>query len=191
MRLIITRHGQTIANAQKIYQGQLDGELSEIGKNQAAKLATRILEIHTIAPITAIYSSPLKRAYDTARIIQTKIQLPISTHDNLKEAYLGKLEGQTVKVDDFDNLDNSFETFDKLCVRATNFLQLCKDTHTQTDTLLIVAHGGLNKALLCSMIGTTEYIDFAQQNCCINICDYNFKTQKWKIVSINDTNHII
>lgn len=80
--IYMVRHGQSVANIEHKYQGQsYDTDLTELGKTQALdvgnKLQTRDIKI--------IYSSPLKRAQQTADIIATKLSLKVFSEDLLKE----------------------------------------------------------------------------------------------------------
>ena len=63
--LYLVRHGETVDNANRIMQGQTQGELTEKGREQAREVAARMAGVH----IDAFVSSDLKRAYDTCRII--------------------------------------------------------------------------------------------------------------------------
>ena len=65
MKLILVRHGETLWNRENRIQGHTDVELSDDGRMQVKKLALSMEK----DKIDAIYSSPLKRAYDTARAI--------------------------------------------------------------------------------------------------------------------------
>jgi broad specificity phosphatase PhoE len=65
MRLILTRHGETEENKLGIVQGHMQGTLSKEGIHQAEKLAERLRK----EKIDAIFSSDLKRAVDTSKII--------------------------------------------------------------------------------------------------------------------------
>ena len=88
-KLIFVRHGESLANAQKVYLGHLDWDLSELGKSQAQKTA----EFLSDEPISAIYSSDLIRAYNTA-VPHSKIHnLPIIKSKELREIFLGDWEG--------------------------------------------------------------------------------------------------
>ena len=64
-RLFLVRHGATAATEEDRFSGSSGAELSEQGRWQAARLGERLSRQH----ITAIYSSPLSRALETARII--------------------------------------------------------------------------------------------------------------------------
>jgi broad specificity phosphatase PhoE len=93
MELILIRHGETIWNKDGRVQGLSDIELSDVGLNQAHKLALSIQDIN----IKAIYSSPMKRAYQTAQIINEIHNAPIYLEPGLMEMDQGDFEGLTFK----------------------------------------------------------------------------------------------
>ena len=83
------RHGETEANAAGTIAGSLDVHLTPLGREQA-RLAARALEN---APITAIYSSPLRRARETAQPIAEALGLPVTLLEEIAERNWGDLEG--------------------------------------------------------------------------------------------------
>ncbi len=91
-RLIITRHGQSIANAEKKFAGHSDFDLSELGKAQAELAANYICE-HCRPDV--IYSSDLLRAYNTALPAAKRLGLEIIPCTELREIFAGEWEGQT------------------------------------------------------------------------------------------------
>ena len=91
MRFIFVRHGETEWNVTGRYQGQTDVPLSEKGRAQAEALGKRFADIH----VDEVYSSPLKRAYDTARAIAEPKGLPIHKVDGIKELNFGEWDGLT------------------------------------------------------------------------------------------------
>jgi probable phosphoglycerate mutase len=93
--LHFVRHGQTAWNAERRLQGHADIPLNETGISEAEMVAAEY-KGHSFA---AVYSSPLKRAYETARIINRLHGHEIKTHDALKEATYGSLEG--IHIDDY------------------------------------------------------------------------------------------
>jgi broad specificity phosphatase PhoE len=93
MELILIRHGETIWNKDGRVQGLSDIELSDVGLNQAHKLALSIQDIN----IKSIYSSPMKRAYQTAQIINEIHNAPIYLEPGLMEMDQGDFEGLTFK----------------------------------------------------------------------------------------------
>lgn len=90
-RLILLRHGQTVYNADSRMQGQLDTDLSELGRTQA-KSAGPVIADHR--PLT-IVSSDLKRAYFTAVAVGDAAGLPVLTDRRLRETHLGDWQGMT------------------------------------------------------------------------------------------------
>jgi broad specificity phosphatase PhoE len=93
MKLILIRHGETLWNKEGRVQGTSDIELSDIGTNQAGLLASSLKNQH----IEAIYSSPLKRALQTAQIINEFHSLHINTYKELMEMDQGIFEGLSFK----------------------------------------------------------------------------------------------
>jgi len=93
VRLILIRHGETLWNEEDRCQGFSDIELNSKGREQAQLLALALKE----EPFKAIYSSPLKRAYETARVISQFHNLNVEVDVDLKELNMGRMEGLTVK----------------------------------------------------------------------------------------------
>ncbi len=91
--LILVRHGETDWNVEGRYQGQADPPLNERGREQARKAAS---EIAGLRP-DVIYSSPLRRAWETAQIIAEAAGIPRAIPDpRLKEIAQGAWEGMLV-----------------------------------------------------------------------------------------------
>ena len=84
------RHGETELNANRIVAGSIDTDLTPAGREQALK-AAEVLARH---PITGVFSSPLRRARDTALPIAAKLKLPVLTIPEIAERNWGSLEGQ-------------------------------------------------------------------------------------------------
>ncbi|MCQ4725060.1 histidine phosphatase family protein [Anaerotignum faecicola] len=93
VKLYLIRHGETEWNKAKRFQGWTDIELSQEGRRQASLLGERFKKID----IDEIYSSPLKRAVETARPIADIKGLEIKTNENFKEINFGEWEGMTAK----------------------------------------------------------------------------------------------
>lgn len=92
-QLILVRHGQSLANAKKIFAGHSDFDLSELGHTQA-RLAAEYLATHE--KIDAIYASDLLRAYHTATPTAEMLGLPVIKDTGLREIFAGEWEGRTV-----------------------------------------------------------------------------------------------
>lgn len=91
-KLILVRHGETDWNQVDRIQGWLDIPLNEEGIKQAERLAKELSEMK----IAAIYSSPLKRALQTAKAIAEKQHLKVRKVSALKEINQGKWQGLLV-----------------------------------------------------------------------------------------------
>jgi len=103
LKLILVRHGETHWNKNGLVQGGAsDIELNDTGLEQARKLAA-FLENE---PITAIFSSPLRRAISTAEVIASHHQLPVEIDQGLRELKVGDLEGISIS-----NLSTTFSRF--------------------------------------------------------------------------------
>lgn len=156
-QLYLTRHGETQWNTVRRMQGQKNSPLTELGVKQARWLAESLHDTR----IDVIYSSPLGRAYNTAKIIAEAVEAPIITRDELKELYFGSWEGQ-LKEDlekQYKETDYHFwnepdkyiptdgETLDQLIDRSRHFFEevLVKSEH---ENILVVAHAIVLKSFL-------------------------------------------
>lgn len=89
--VIIVRHGETLWNRERRMQGQTDSVLSDLGRAQARALGARMARI----TFTALYTSDLTRAYDTARHIAEHSGHAIVADARLRERAFGVFEGLT------------------------------------------------------------------------------------------------
>ena len=88
----IFRHGETPMNALGRFQGRsIDAGLNETGIKQAEDLAERLQN----TGLEIIFSSPLKRAYETAEIVARKLHVPLQTDEHFIEGYFGDIEGKS------------------------------------------------------------------------------------------------
>ena len=160
-RLLLVRHGNTKGNSAERFWGQTDVELSAEGTWQAERLADRLAG----EKIDAIYASQLSRASATAEIIASHHQLHIKTCPELLEINFGKVEGLTFNeigqrypelVKAWPTRDPSFcfpegESITDLDRRVIRFLGRL-DKHLTEDTVLVVAHSGVLRLLLCHLL---------------------------------------
>ena len=91
-RLLLLRHGQTELSVQRRYSGRGNPELTDTGRQQAADAARHLA---TKGGISAVGSSPLQRAQDTARAAADALGLPVEIDDDLIETDFGEWEGLT------------------------------------------------------------------------------------------------
>ena len=161
-RLLLVRHGDTELNSAERYWGHTDVELSAAGLRQAERLRDRL----ATEKINAIYSSDLLRASVTAKIIASRHQLDVITCAELQEINFGDVEGLT-----FDEISRLYPEVTKLWVerslkleypggesldqfnnRVSKF-QDRLEKHAAEETILIVAHSGVLRTLVCQLLG--------------------------------------
>ena len=192
MELYIVRHGETVWNADGKMQGNIDIELNENGRALAAQLGQSLKEVY----FDRIYASPLSRAYETACLIRGERPIPIISDDRLREICFGVLEGthfsdwlkESCPYRFFFSEPERFvppeggESLEQVRTRAKEFLQqVVEPAWKDTERIMIVAHGALNKGLMCHIEGhgTENYWGNAlQRNCEASIYTYDGHT--WK-----------
>ena len=185
MELYIVRHGKTYWNNEKKIQGWADIELTEEGRQVACDSAEGMKDIH----FDAVYSSPLKRAYETACILKGDREIPVVVDERIKEIGFGVLEGadftkirgdKTSKFTAFFDAPELYEapeggeSIQEVCDRAEDFLKEIIAKHKDDERVMIVAHGAVNKAML-HYIRKNEIKDLwqgsLQRNCGVTSVD--------------------
>jgi len=97
--LILIRHGESEANRQGVFAGQINPDLQDRGFKQAQRTAEYIANNYKV---DKIYSSDLMRAYKTAKCLADVLDMDIIKDKNLREIYGGKWEG--IKFSDLSKL---------------------------------------------------------------------------------------
>jgi broad specificity phosphatase PhoE len=149
--LILARHGETDWNRDGIWQGHGDPPLNELGRRQAAELADRLADVE----IDALYSSDLRRAYETAEIVGDAKRLEITAEPDLREMDVGSWSGLTseeiaTRFPEMTYHDGEErEAFDE---RAVGALHRIARAH-EGGRVLVVTHGGVVRALERHMYG--------------------------------------
>ncbi|MBQ8463088.1 MAG: histidine phosphatase family protein [Prevotella sp.] len=146
--LYLTRHGETVDNANKIMQGQVQGELNEVGIRQAETLRDELAEVH----FDAIVTSDLKRAIDTARIVAEPHGLEVTTTPLLRERDWGSFTGRYIPDLEHAVWPDDVEPLEVLKERAGRFLQFIRETYPDQQ-VLAVGHGIINKAVQAVLYG--------------------------------------
>lgn len=91
-RLLVVRHGQSVANLDGVFAGHIDPALTELGLRQAECTAEFIANTYHV---DAVYSSDLQRAHQTGLAVGRKLGLPVETDKGLREIFAGEWEGRT------------------------------------------------------------------------------------------------
>lgn len=156
--LLLVRHGQTDLNRDQRVQGRSDHSLDETGRGQAALLARRLSR----APVRAVFSSPLRRAMETAQAIAGRHGLEVRCEAGLTEMDVGELDGITYRelrdrfgdfVRDWERDPGSVrmpggETAQEVLARAWPVLQHAAGA-AQEGAVVVVSHSFTLQALVC------------------------------------------
>ncbi|MES2122968.1 MAG: histidine phosphatase family protein [Chlamydiota bacterium] len=165
--LIIIRHGETAALANRIYHE--DSGLNEQGEKQALEV---IDKLHGV-PIDAIYSSPLRRAIQTASPLAEHRALPVIIYGALKERGHGSAEGRPMA--DFDGTETrdlyyhpqksedlflrlvpDAENLDESTKRFSSILKKISEEHPD-QTVVVFSHHALMQGLLISLTNRFDH----------------------------------
>ncbi len=198
-RLLLARHGTTEFNTGRRFLGHSDIELSAAGRQQVERLRDHLAG----EKIDAAYSSDLRRALVTAEVICQGRNLEIVTCPELRECDYGQCEGLTfreigsrypevaARCIDF-TLDLEFpegECFRDFFDRVGRFRERL-DSHRPEETVLVVAHDGPLKALLCLLLGIdgSHWWQFRVDTGSVSTVETSPRGAR--IARLNDTSHL-
>jgi broad specificity phosphatase PhoE len=199
MRLILVRHGESVGNFENRLQGQEDYPLTEQGRRQAVLTSHRLLDLGT----TAVYSSHLMRARETAIAIGERLGIEPSITEDLSEYHFGEMSGMTYAQirERFGAIANPAErTYpgeegrDNFFNRVTSTLWQIAATHTD-ETVAVISHGG-PIALFCQSVLGLPYkrpMPFAISNCSLSIIEASITSSDSReaiLLHLNDVCHL-
>jgi probable phosphoglycerate mutase len=199
-RVYLVRHGESEAAAEDRFAGEIDVPLSERGREQAKKLAERVAS----EPIAAVYSSPLARTTETARILAASHTLEVLRRAELREISHGRWEGKRRSEvealypeeyarwdrDPFSFAPEGGETGLAVTARALPCLLEIVETHRGAH-VLIASHKATIRLVLCSLLGfdPRRYRDRLDQSpAALNILDFRDAGEA-RLMLFNDTSH--
>jgi broad specificity phosphatase PhoE len=196
MKLIIIRHGETVANVKRLNQGTGPGILTRKGVSQAKKTA-EYLRTHKI---DMIYCSDLKRAKDTVAEIKKKVSAPVRYVKDLRERDLGEFEnlpyGSFRRFVEENGLDyllykpEKGESIKEALDRIWRFYHSCLSKH-RGKTVLWVSHGGMLRRILMKFLkaDASMYKELQPSNCAISIIEID-ENNNSRVSLINHTAHL-
>jgi probable phosphoglycerate mutase len=159
-RIVLARHGETDWNRDGRFQGHADPPLNDAGRAQAAALAEQLAG----DGIAAVHTSDLRRAAETAVIVATRLEVPLSVHAGLREIDVGEFQGLTREEIDtrwpharalFEERGYGWrtgETLDELTARVVRAVREIAAAHAG-ERVLAVGHGGTIRATLAHADG--------------------------------------
>ena len=197
--LYIVRHGTTDWNQSGRIQGHMDIPLNEAGRAQAHLASRRLVPLGA----TALYSSDLLRAYETAQIIGQGIGLGVVQQPGLREMNFGVWQGLSSpqirerdpevyaarRANPYDVAPAGAETWRRFYDRAVQAIQEILAT-TEAQRLIVVTHSGVCTVLGLRALGfdCTGERTFESHNCGIHTIAVHGET--WRVVALNDVAHL-
>lgn len=197
--IYLIRHGQTDWNKERIFRGHADRPLSDEGKKEAQAVAGFLEK----EPIQFIYSSPLKRALETARPLAEAKGLKVVELKGVIDLDFGEWSGMTVEqvkdkfpesFADFMNDPQSVvfpggETMSEVQSRALEAIEKVADRHTG-ETGAVVTHRVICKLVILGLLGldAARFWEISQDTACINLFEY--KRDRAVIHYVNESCHI-
>ena len=170
--IVLVRHGETDWNRDGRFQGHADPPLDDAGRAQARELAEQL----ATESLTALYTSPLRRAHETAHLLASALGLDVHVSDALMEVDVGSWSGLTrAEIEarfpagfqrwlDYGHGWDDGETYDELGQRVAEGLRRIAQAHPN-ERVLAVTHGGPIR----SALAVTEAVPFAEARRSINV----------------------
>lgn len=153
MKIYFVRHGETVWNTLRIFQGSSNSPLTETGREQAKRLGEKLKD----TKFTKFYSSPLGRTLETSELIIGDREINIEYIEEFKEISVGDMEGvprekfEGEYPEQFYNFFHNPKEYDPTPYNGESFIQLIErverglkkivDRHHKDDTVIVVTHG--------------------------------------------------
>jgi broad specificity phosphatase PhoE len=196
--IILVRHGETQWNVQEVFRGRIDIELNETGLRQAELLAEYLSRLN----IDAVYSSPLKRALNTAQAIASHHKLEVKISPGLLDFDFGKWQGLShpevkgrYKKLYVQWLENPHlirmpegESLNGVRKRALGVVNEVVAKHE--GTIVLVSHRVVNKVLICALLrlDNSHFWNIKQDVC--GITTFSYENERFILTKHNDTSFL-
>jgi probable phosphoglycerate mutase len=201
--VLLVRHGQSKGNAERRFGGHTATPLSARGRNQAEATA-RILKSESI---TAIYSSDLARAMETAKPLANMTGLPVNGTSAFRERSVGVMEGLTFEDAaqqhpeqyaallrrDFEYVLTGGESYRQLLDRAVQKLDAIIEEHRR-GKIAVFSHTGTICILALHLMGALDAPELkpvwiSSANC--GITKFELRDDGFvRVLAVNDTSHL-
>jgi len=196
--IILVRHGETEWNVEEVFRGRIDIGLNETGVRQAELLAQYLSRLN----IDAVYSSPLRRALNTAEVIARYHKLKVEIAPGLIDFDFGKWQGLSlqevkdrykelyaewvgtphlVKIPDGESLDE---------VRERALAMVDEVVAKHKGTVVLVSHRVVNKVLICALLGldNSHFWNIKQDTCGTTV--FAYENGRFILTKHNDTSYL-
>ena len=198
--VILVRHGQTLLNRQPSFRGRTAIPLDEKGLQQAEATGRRIAATW---PVQAVYSSPLRRAMQTAEAIARPLELEAQPYPGLNDMDFG--EWQALPVQEVQarwpaELQEWIARPQQLVIPGGETLAACRERvmtalgeimarHLE-EWIVVVGHNVTNRLILLAALGlgNERFWRLGQSTCAINLLRFDGK--EFYLDVLNDTCHL-
>ncbi|UFJ41563.1 histidine phosphatase family protein [Brevibacillus humidisoli] len=189
--LYMIRHGETEWNRIRRIQGHSDLQLTATGERQADRLAKRFAG----KAISAVYSSDLQRASETARRLAEAVGQSVHILPALRERNFGKWEGLTreeieerYQDSNMNEAKYGIESFAAMQKRAMECLTTIAEVNL-SGTVAVVSHGGLINSFLHFITNGTLGTGVTQIDN-TGVSTVRYRSGQWEVLHVNDTEHL-
>ncbi len=201
MRILLIRHGETEWNRIRRFQGRSDLPLNQKGRDQGHALALALKD----ESFTAIYSSPLTRAMETACLIKVfHPSVPLFEEEGLIEMDLGEFEG--MEAESWAAQNRGFlkawletpasvrmpggESLQEVQTRAIGTLERITKAYPSESTLLLCSHNFVNLTILCYALKVPieRFRELRQETAALNVL--YMQGQQLLVKVLNECSHL-
>jgi broad specificity phosphatase PhoE len=201
VRILLARHGETVSNVEGRWQGQSDSPLTDRGWAQARELARALAE----EPVTAVYSSDLGRASQTAAEVARVHSLEVITDVRMREIHVGEWTGKgraeieaawPKGLNAWATSPSTYlmphgESLQEAQTRALEFFAECMPGHVG-KTVVVISHGAIGQAILVNAMGLTLgdlWLKQRMDNCQISRLDWT-PERGLELIELSDVRHL-
>jgi len=200
-QLLLVRHGESAgfvpSRPPPLLAGQADPPLDPVGEREAELVAVRL----SGEPITSIYRSPLRRTAQTAAPLAQRLGLTAQVEANLREVYLGEVDGRNLRVLAADGREDvrqalreerwellpGAESQADFAARVRVAIEGIAKRHPG-EAVAVFTHGGVIGEVLAAATGSTPHSFTGADNA--SVTHLVVTRRRWIVRSFNDTGHL-
>ncbi len=201
LKIFLIRHGESEWNRAHRYTGQRDAPLSELGREQARRLARRLVS----EPLGAIYASPLRRAFETAHAIAESKSLPVTIDADLAEIHHGLWEGLTAREveEKFPSEYGRWRAAPHTVVmpEGESLAEVARRAGASFERILTTSHGApvaicshdaVLRVLVLSALGLPleNFWAWRFENASLTVLESIFDQSQFRLTVMNETDHL-
>ena len=196
-RLLLVRHGETVWNADAVYRGRSEVPLSDTGRLQAQSLGRRLAE----DGVTALFTSPLMRARETAEAIERNVGAAARVEADLTDLDCGEWEGLSdlevkerypdlrrkwlstphlVRLPGGESLEDVSARVDRVLARVLS----------APGVVVLVSHRVVHKVVICTLLGLDNSHFWDIRLDVAGVSEFECWARHRVLVRHNDTSHL-